>query len=153
MAIYLDTGALVKRYTTEAGTAWVTSLLVSASAGELFTVRLIAPEMIAALERKVRTGESSRPDVERATVRFLSEWRRRYEILEVTPALAEQAMLLARQHPLRGYDAVHLAAALAADDLYQRLAGTRLTFISSDRNLLRAIAAEGGLVNDPNDHP
>jgi predicted nucleic acid-binding protein len=83
----------------------------------------------------------------------VSDWQGQYEIVEVTAVIAERAMLLARRYPLRGYDAVHLAAALESNDAYQRRSGLRVTLVSADQDQLQAAAAEGMLVDDPNDHP
>jgi hypothetical protein len=91
--------------------------------------------------------------MERAVANFTSDWQGQYEIIEAREVTTDRAMLLTRQYPLRGYDAVHLTAALTAADIYQRRAGTRLTFVSADRNLLQAATSEGMLVDDPNTHP
>jgi uncharacterized protein len=152
-AYYMDTSALVKRYAAEVGTAWATSLIVARPIAAVFTVRLTGPETIAALERKVRTGEASRREMDRAITRFESDWRWRFELIEAGPDLTDHAMRLVRRYPLRGYDAVHLAAALTADDVYRRRTGTRVTLISADRDQLQAAQAEGVLVDDPNTHP
>jgi hypothetical protein len=49
-AYYLDTSALVKRYASECGTAWITALADPERGHDLYTVRLTGPEMIAALK-------------------------------------------------------------------------------------------------------
>lgn len=114
-AFYFDTSGLVKRYATELGTAWVLGLTDPRTGNDPFTVRLTGPELVAALFRKVRIGAASQLDMERAAANFLTDWQGQYEIVEATADLAEQAMQLVQRHPLRGYDAVHLAAALTAD--------------------------------------
>lgn len=152
-ACYVDTSALVKRYAAEVGTSWVIVLSDPRSGNELITVRLTGPEMVAALFRKVRTGTQSQQAMERAAANFAADWQHQYEILEATAVVTEQAMTLARRYPLRGYDAVHLAAALEADAAYQRRAGLRVTLISADQAQLQAATSEGMLVDDPNAHP
>ena len=102
---------------------------------------------------KLRTGESPRAAVERAISGFTSDWQRRFEIIEVTADLADRAMLLARRYPLRGYDAIHLAARLTADDICEQHVGGRATFISADRNLSHAAGSDGLLIDAPNSHP
>lgn len=73
-AYYLDTSALVKRYAAERGTAWVVALTDRASEHDLYTARVTGPEMIAALFRKVRNGESSLAAATRASHDFRIDW-------------------------------------------------------------------------------
>jgi predicted nucleic acid-binding protein len=54
---YLDISALVKRYAIEVGSTWIQALTDRAAHHDVYTVLLTGPEMIAALFRKVRTGE------------------------------------------------------------------------------------------------
>ncbi|MCZ7574883.1 MAG: type II toxin-antitoxin system VapC family toxin [Ardenticatenaceae bacterium] len=113
MAVYyFDTSALVKRYAQEAGTAWVMNLTDPAIGHDIYIVRITGPEMVAALFRKVRTGEITPADAARATANFRTDFRTQYQIVEVTPSVADRAMTFAQQHSLRGYDAVQLAAAV-----------------------------------------
>ncbi len=65
-------------------------------------------------------------------------------------AVTERAMDLAAAHGLRGYDAVHLGAALDIQDVRRTMALPDLTFVSADTNQRQAAAAEGLLVEDPN---
>jgi hypothetical protein len=62
-------------------------------------------------------------------------------------------MLLAERHPLRGYDAVQLAAALAVHRPRAAALLPALTFVCADARLNAAATAEGLTVEDPNDHP
>lgn len=152
-AYYLDTSALVKRYTRERGSPWVTRLLARRASHDLYTVRLTGPEAIAALTRKVRTGELTAADAARSNRAFRRHWRRRLLIVEVAEATAERAMDLAERRGLRGYDAVHLAAALVVAEAQRRAGRPPLTFVSADTNQRQAAAAEGLLVEDPNAYP
>jgi len=56
-------------------------------------------------------------DAARASRAFRRRRRRRLLIVEVAEAVVERAMDLAERYGLRGYDAVHLAAALAVADM------------------------------------
>ncbi len=152
-AYYLDTSALVKRYANEAGTAWINALIDPAARHTLYTVRLTRPETIAALRRKARTGEMTLAEASGAARAFRRAWRRRYRIVAATAAVAERAMDLAEQHGLRGYDAVHLAAALAVADIRQRHGLSALTFVSADTDQREAAVIEGLLVEDPAAYP
>ncbi len=66
--------------------------------------------------------------------------------------LANRAMLLAKVHGLRGYDAVQLAAALTANDERLSVGAKALTLISADTALNAAASLEGLAIDDPNHH-
>lgn len=150
---YLDTSAVVKRYTREQGTAWVQDIMARHRGHDLYTVRLTGPEAVAALTRKVRVGAVSAADAARSSRTFRRHWQRRLLVVEVTAVIADRAMDLANAHGLRGYDAVHLAAALAVEDV-RRVAGLpTLTFVSADDNQRQAALAEGLLIENPNAYP
>ena len=151
-AFYLDTSALAKRYARESGTSWVRGLVAVRAGNHVYTVRLTGPEMISALFRKARTGEISLAAAQQASARFRRDWRGRYHLIEVHAALTSRAMNLAEAHGLRGYDAVHLAAALELHRRRQAAALPSLSFVSADTGQLRAAAAEGLLTDDPNTH-
>jgi predicted nucleic acid-binding protein len=85
---YLDTSALVKRYTREQGTAWIVGLTAPHGGHDLFTVRLTGPELIAALTRKARMGGLAVVDADRRARAFRRHWQRRYLVIEVTATLA-----------------------------------------------------------------
>ena len=62
-------------------------------------------------------------------------------------------MDLAEAHGLRGYDAVHVAAAARLERQQQARGLAPIVFVSADHDQLRAAAAEGLTVDDPNQHP
>ncbi len=152
-AFYVDTSGLVKRYAAEVGSAWIRNLTDPAIGHDVFTNRITAVEMIAALYRRVRTGATTSADAQRAEATFRTDWRWQYQILEVTVSVVDRAMLLARKHGLRGYDAVHIAAALELHTLRRAQGASSLVFISADQGQLRTAAAEGLTVDDPAVHP
>ena len=57
-----------------------------------------------------------------------------YQVIEVTPSLANRAMLLAEKHGLRGYDALQLAAGVEVDVRYLASGLPAVIFISAIRN-------------------
>jgi predicted nucleic acid-binding protein len=111
-AYFFDTSALVKRYATEMGTAWVTGLLDPAARTHIFVVRITGAEMLAAIMRKKRESKISSVDASTAASLFRADFANRFRVVEVTPALGDGAMALAETHALRGYDTVQPAAAL-----------------------------------------
>ena len=66
--------------------------------------------------------------------------------------LARLSSALADRYGLRGYDAVQLAAAVAAQARLSRISNSRLIFVSADNDLNNAALAEGLAVENPNDH-
>jgi predicted nucleic acid-binding protein len=152
-AYYLDTSALVKRYALEIGTAWVRALTDPSAGNDLFTVRIAGPELIAALARKVRTGELAPTDASRASANFRLDWAGDFQVIEVNEQVALRAMDLAETHGLRGYDAVHLAAALEVNARRLRFALAPLTFVSADAQQVLVAIRVGLPAANPNDHP
>lgn len=150
---YLDTSALVKRYVREQGSGWIAGLMDRRAGHDLYTVRLSGPEAIAALTRKLRTGHLTATEAARAVRAFRRHWQRRLLIVEVAEVVAERAMDLAEQHGLRGYDAVHLAAALMVADAQRQAGRPPLTFVSADGAQRQAALGEGLQVEDPNAYP
>lgn len=151
-AYFFDSSALVKRYAREVGTTWVISLFRSASANRIYAGRIASVEVISALTRRSRSGRLAPNTAARAIERFRRAFAGKLRKVELTERLIERAAL-AEKHALRGYDAVHLAAALEASDARIALATTPLTLISADNELNAAAAAEGLAVDNPNNHP
>jgi predicted nucleic acid-binding protein len=150
MAVYyLDTSALVKRYVCESGTNWLRKLIDPALDHDLYTVRITGPEMVAAFYRKVREKAISPALAARLSTRFRIDWQQRYLIIEVNAAIADHAMDLAAQYGLRGYDAVHLAAALELEQQRQQLQLSSLIFVSADANQLKAASSIGLSIENP----
>lgn len=84
---------------------------------------------------------------------YRRHWQHRLLLVEVVAATAERAISLAERRGLRGYDAVHLTAALAVAEARQVLSLATLTFVSADVAQRQAASAENLLVEDPNTYP
>ncbi len=152
-AYFFDTSGLVKRHVREIGTAWVQSLTQPKAAHTLFVARITSVEVYAAITRRQRGGSLSPAQAGAILGHFRRHLAQRYNVVELNPPLLAEAMLLARKHGLRAYDAVQLAAMQEIDRLY-RVAGLGpVTLISGDQELNAAAIAEGFLVEDPNMHP
>ncbi|MGF1661247.1 MAG: type II toxin-antitoxin system VapC family toxin [Kineosporiaceae bacterium] len=109
MMTYVDTSALIELIITEPGTeravsVWNASDLTSSSA-------LVEVEAAAALAAARRGGRLSAGDLRDAGER-LDELLDALTLVGVTPRIVTTARHLAGGEALRGYDAVHLAAAL-----------------------------------------
>ena len=126
MRHYLDTSALVKLLVAETGSDDM-AMAVEIS-DRLHTCRIAYPEARAAIAAMERASRLDRAGVR--TARFVLEWVwARVSVQEVTATLATAAGDLAEQWSLRGFDAVHLAAALdvATDDLIMATWDLRLS--------------------------
>ncbi len=134
--IYLDTTAIVKLLVEEE----FSDELRKAVGGHLVrTVSIAFVETLSALARKEELSESERLS---ATREFLASWHRFRAIS--TDGVLEAAGILARAHRLRGFDAVHLAA---ARDLG---APSSIHFAVYDKDLAKAAKKEGfQLITNP----
>ncbi len=134
MIYYLDTSALVKRYFAEPGSASVRRLF---RGRQLATVRVAYAELAATIARLHREELVTH----RARDRVFARMERDFSaiaVVEVRRALVQSVPELVIRQPLRGYDAVHLAAALLL-----REQGAAVDFWSADGQLVAAARAEG----------
>jgi hypothetical protein len=67
-------------------------------------------------------------------------------------AIVDLACQLLERHPLRAYDATHLATALSAQEFLAKKDHPDLTFLSADERLNDAAKAEDLTVDNPNHH-
>jgi hypothetical protein len=150
---YVDTSALVKRYVAEAGSAWVRRLLAHPAQHVIYTSALAQAEVISALQRRVREGRLEVAHAQRLTRRVTVHFAQRYEVIAITQAIVDQACTALQAHPLRAYDAVHLACALTVRHIVQQQGLPPPPFIAADDALLAAATAEGFAVDNPLLHP
>lgn len=107
MILYLDTSALVKLYVEEPGSAEVAArvddvLIVATS-------RVAYVEARAGIARKRREGELTREEYDRMIDELEQDWGN-YFIVEVSESVTKLGGELTERHPLRGFDAIHLAS-------------------------------------------
>lgn len=152
-ALFFDSSSLVKRYAKEIGTNWVFSLVRPSARNRLYLARITGVEVVAALTKRMRVGSLTTAATTKAVNRFEREFSNRYVLVETTPQIIQKAMTLAKNHTLRGYDAVQLASAIQTNQDRTSIGGSPLTFISADNHLNIAATAEGLLVDNPNNHP
>jgi predicted nucleic acid-binding protein len=141
MILYLDSSALVKRFVAEAGSNEVGRAVERAEI--VGTVVISRAEVAAALGRAVRVRALPPKAAARSLQAFRQHWTDLVR-LPVTEATVARADALAWEHGLRGYDAVHLAAALA----WQEGLGAPVVLATFDRRLWET-AGEVGLVVYP----
>jgi predicted nucleic acid-binding protein len=145
MILYLDASALVKRYVAELGSPEVSSAISRAEVTG--TALLSRAEVEAALAKAVRLQALAREEGLASLQVFRNEWLDLVRV-QVTEMVVAQAGDLAWDHGLRGYNAVHLAAASA----WQGALGERVTFATFDKHLWAA-AESVGLEAYPADLP
>ncbi len=133
MIAFLDTSAIVPLLIDEPGTAACQHIWESADA--LVCTQLAFVETAAALARATRLGRMTAVERDSTTDRLEQLWPQLHDMV-VDEALVREAAALTTQLPLRGYDAVHCAAAL-------RLAGPGVVAVSGDRELLTAWRTNG----------
>jgi len=150
---YLDSSALVKRYVAEAGSIWLQPIVAPATGYLLLTSRITTVEVAGALARRRREGSLAPSDYTDALQAFRYDTFTQYRLVEVDASVSDLAGDLVEHHPLRAYDAVQLASALAANRILQLLALSLLTFLSADDRLVAAARAEGLMADNPNLHP
>lgn len=150
---YLDASAIAKRYLSETGSRWIEDLMCRSDEHRFISVELVAVEVICAITRAHRERRISLARRDQSIARLLIDTQTTWGLWAVTDDLLRYASHLAVRHPLRAYDAVHLASALAwADDLREVKLPAPI-FVSADENLLAAARAEGLTAENPNEHP
>jgi predicted nucleic acid-binding protein len=136
MIVYLDASALVKRYVAEANSLSVTSLITKASA--VGTAVISRAEVSAALGKATRMKALKRVEAASALQAFTADWENLIR-LQITEVLIARAASLAWDHSLRGYDAVHLAAAT----FWQEMLGQPVVLATFDRQLWHGASITG----------
>ena len=128
MIAYFDTSALIPLLVEEFGTP--TAVELWAAADERVSARLVQVEAPAALALAQRISRITRAQLA-DSLRSLDLLLGRLDLVEITASLTATAAGLAVSQQLRGYDAVHCAAALS-------VSSERLVAVAGDRDLLAA---------------
>lgn len=128
--VYLDTSAFVPLLIEEPASE--TSRLLWDESGSVYSTRLLCVEAVSALTRR---GFANADEL-------VEPWFRRMRVIELDRTLMAAAVTVARSCCLRGYDAVHCAAAVS-------IAGPELVAASSDRELLDSWNSLGVNTCDP----
>lgn len=136
MIVYADTSALVKLFVTEEGSQATRELLRRAQA--MGTGLLTRAELGAALVRGARRGLLSEEEALESRRWLETVWPTWIHIA-VDEDLICRAEALGWEHGLRGYDAIHLAAALA----WQERTVPSVVLATFDRELWEATRQAG----------
>lgn len=134
MILYLDTSSLAKLYLEEDYSDLVRDWVEEAEA--VATSRIAYPEALSAFVRRWNRGDLTNEEMSLARESFAGEW----PIFVLLPVNERRAGGLVIEYLLRGFDAVHLAA---AQDLSKSFPSEEIVFSSFDGALLRAARSEG----------
>jgi predicted nucleic acid-binding protein len=134
--LYLDTSALVKKYFEEPRSADVRTCIATHTS--VATSTITRAESAAAFAKAVRVGTLTEVQAKLGHRIFVREWKN-YIRIRVTESLVARADGIAWTFALRGYDAMHLAAAL---EWHDRI-GEAITVATFDQDLWRAVGEAG----------
>ncbi len=137
MILYLDTSSLVKYYIDEAYSEQVQRWIDDAEI--LATSRIAYPEMLSAFSRRRSENDITDQDFQKIYTQLEADWSN-YAVLDIDE---KRAGVLVVKHGLRGFDAVHLEAALTLQTESNQI---RLAFTSFDKKLNNAAISEGLIV-------
>ena len=140
MITYVDTSTLLKLLVEEGGSEQAE--VIWNAAYVLASASLVVVEARAALAAAERGGRLTRA-AHRDAKAALGDLLEGLTVVEVTETLVADAAELAEQESLRGYNAVHLAAALLVE---------ARVLTSADTDLCEAATRRGIHVANPLDH-
>ncbi len=140
MIAYFDTSAIIPLIINEPSSDRCNRVWNDSS--RVVSVRLLYPEARAALAMAERMGRLTAKQRDAAVIELESTISE-VDHIEVTEALARHAGELAQAHGLRGYDAVHLAAASAVAD-------SDVVVVTGDADLAKAANSIGIAVSITN---
>lgn len=131
MRAFFDSSAFAKRYIEESGSQAVDAICTRAT--ELALSVVCIPEILSALNRRVREGNLSRRYYEQAKKR-LSEDVEDAVIVNLTSPVISTCTAILEANPIRALDALHIACAVQWEaDL----------FVSGDKRQLSAARRAG----------
>jgi len=136
MILYLDTSALLKRYFKEPYSNELLSKWNEAT--QIITSSVAYAETMASLYRKKREVDLSSKVFNKLVNSFHLDWETFIRV-EVNEDLNETIHKVVARHPLRGFDAIHLASAIIT---HERISEAFL-FACFDQKLINGAQMEG----------
>ncbi|RJP46189.1 MAG: PIN domain-containing protein [Desulfobacteraceae bacterium] len=117
MILYLDTSAILKRYfqesfSEEVSAKWKQSEMIVTSS-------VAYAETMATISRKQKEADIDNKVIQKTIQAFQMDWSGFIRV-EVTDDLNEYINNVLQKHPLRGFDAIHLASALVIYEKFPR---------------------------------
>jgi len=151
--LFFDSSGLLKRYVAEKGTNWVISQLRPSAQNDVFVASMTGIEIVSAIMRRVKGKSINQSTANKACRRFKNDFDNRFIVIDLTPHIVEEGILLARKYSLRGYDTAQLAVAINTKNRLVKGGVSDFTFVSADNDLNSAAQAEGLTVDNPNHYP
>ena len=142
---FLEATAFAKLFVREPGTDTLIRLMETVEDNRKLIAASTPLEVYAALRRRERSGAITHEDAAAALEVLRLEAARTVQE-PLNPAVLEAARQLLDRTSLRWPDAVQLAAALVAREMFH---GTEIIFVSASTTLLDAAKAEGLQVINP----
>ncbi len=150
--LFVDTSAIVKRYINESGSKWIIRLCDATADNLIYIAELTAVEIVSALVRRLNDGSLTINEVDTALSEFDRHLLTDYFVLEINSGLLEGARDLVRSYGLRAYDAVQLAVATSLNKRQIEINLPVVTFVSADKELLKAAELQGLSAENPNSY-
>ena len=132
---YLDSSALIKRFVAEKGSERVHKMIEKE--GPIATAKIAYVEVHSGLARKKREGALSAGRHAFICRQVELDWNS-YVRMDLTDEVLTLARELFQRHPLRAFDAIHLASAL----ILKASLAEQVVFAGADERQLRAAARE-----------
>ncbi|WP_448874665.1 type II toxin-antitoxin system VapC family toxin [Desulfobulbus propionicus] len=109
MRVVVDSSAFAKRYILEAGSERLDAILTNAS--DLALCIIVVPELLSALNRRLREGNVTKKDYQTIKQLVLEDVHD-VTVVQLTPAVIALSVKLLENNVLRAMDALHVACAL-----------------------------------------
>jgi predicted nucleic acid-binding protein len=109
MKTFLDSSALAKRYIDEPGSEAVDAICMEAT--ELALSVIGVPEVLSAMNRRVRERKLAQPEYDEAKKRLLAEVEDAV-IVNLTPPVIARCVAILEGNPIHAMDALHVACAI-----------------------------------------
>lgn len=152
-AYFLESSAFVKRFAPESGSKFVLNLLRPSARNRFYAARITEVEVCAALIRRQRGKTISADQATKGLRRLHRDFPSRFTHIAISEDVIVEALRLAKIYGLRGYDAVQLSAALAANGERLGRGLLPLILVSADTELNNAAQVEGLAIENPNNYP
>ena len=150
--LFFDSSGLMKRYIGETGTAWVINQVRHSAAYDIFVASITGIEIVSAITRQVKGKSISQTLADRAIKSLERNFNKRFIVVDLTPKIIDEGILLAQKYGLRGYDTAQPAVGLNIKNRLAQSGVRNFTFISADKDLNIAAQTEGLKVENPNNH-
>ncbi len=147
-AYFLDSNIIIKYYYTEPGSNWVRSLINDEQNTCLISEISVA-EVAAGLSQLRRQRKFGWKFLLATFERFQEDLQRKQFLAQaLNLETLNRAATFALTYPIKGYDAVQVAAA----SVLQEPLGGKLTLLSGDKQILVTARSAGVLTDDPFAH-